>query len=247
MNNSLPFEDAAYQIDENVAVLVCAGPSLDRMTSAAWEEVRCAGAVVAINGALAAHACRRHRVGFDYAAAMDVAQGLIEKVPGFATIWDTTAAWRVTAETPEKAPAESYVVEVEWWSDDPREGYVGGSTAMVIGNWLCNPWPDDSGERAALETIAAERGKPIPPRGFKRLVFVGLDMAPGQGGHARGAGDHQSGFSHSPYRFKRVCSGWRRFYGEATKRGIEVVNLTPGSGLPVIPRPATPGTWLRDR
>ena len=60
------------------------------------------------------------------------------------------------------AEAESYVKEVEWWGDCPDEGYIGGSTAMVAGNWLCNPWPEDADSRNALEATSRRSGKPIP-------------------------------------------------------------------------------------
>lgn len=234
----------AFEIDRSLAILICAGPSLDRLSAAAWREIQQAGAVVAVNGALAAHACLENRVAFRYAAAMDVAQGLTEKVPGFAEIWEATPAWRVTAEAETKAEAESHVVEVEWWSDDPGEGYVGGSTAMVTGNWLCNPWPEE--ERQTLAAVAARSGKPVPPRGFRRIAYVGLDMKPGQGGHARGAGRHQSGFSADAARYASVCRGWEYFHREGARRGVEIVNLTPGSGLEELPRCAVPRRWLRD-
>jgi hypothetical protein len=116
---------------------------------------------------------------------------------------------------------------------------------MVAGNWLCNPWPDDPDSRGELEATERRSAKRIPPRGFKRLAYVGLDMIPGQGAHAEGAGTHHSGFSRGVDHYDRVCSGWRVFFLEARKRGIEVVNLTPGTGLRQLPRLDVPGDWLR--
>jgi hypothetical protein len=230
-------------IDNRTAVLVCAGPSLDRLSSAAWRAIEQAGAVVSVNGSLVATTCNRNHVCFTYAAAMDVATGLADHVQGFAEMWRQTKAWRVSAHGT-AAEAESYVKEVEWWGDAPDEGYVGGSTAMVVGNWLCNPWPDDTDSRMELKVIAERSGKPMPPRGFKRLAYIGLDMIPGQGGHADGAGVHHSGFSRSLTQYHRVCSGWRLFFLEARERGIEVVNLTPGTGLERIPKLDAPADWL---
>jgi hypothetical protein len=230
-------------IDNRMAVLVCAGPSLDRLASAAWRAFEQAGAVVSVNGSLVATTCLRNQVRFTYAAAMDVATGLADHVPGFAEIWKQTPAWRVSAYGT-TADAESLVKEVEWWGDAPDEGYVGGSTAMVIGNWLCNAWPDDPDSQIELKAIEERTGKPIPPRGFKRIVYIGLDMIPGQGGHADGAGVHASGFSESLNRYHLVCSGWRLFFLEARERGIEVVNLTPGSGLERVPKLDVTADWL---
>jgi hypothetical protein len=230
-------------IDNGTAVLVCAGPSLDRMSPAAWRAIERAGAVVSVNGSLVATTCIRNRVRFTYAAAMDVAAGLADHVVGFAEMWKLTPAWRVSAHGT-AAAAESYVKEVEWWGDAPDEGYVGGSTAMVAGNWLCNPWPEDPDSRMKLEAVAERSGKRIPPRGFRRLAYIGLDMIPGQGGHADGAGVHHSGFSQSLTRYYRVCAGWRLFFLEARERGIEVVNLTPGSGLERLPKLDVPADWL---
>jgi hypothetical protein len=231
-------------IDNRTAVLVCAGPSLDRLSSDAWRAIEQAGAVVAVNGSLAATTCLKNAVRFTYAAAMDVATGLVDHVPAFAEIWRRTPAWRVSAHGT-AAEAESYVKEVEWWGDAPDEGYVGGSTAMVVGNWLCNPWPDDQDSQADLAAIERRSAKRLPPRGFRRLAYIGLDMIPGQGGHAEGAGAHQSGFSRSLNQYHRVCSGWRLFFLEARERGIQVVNLTPGTGLKQLPRLDIPDDWLQ--
>ncbi len=230
-------------IDNQTAVLVCAGPSIDRLSPVAWRAIEQAGVTVSVNGSLVARACLRHRLRFTYAAAMDVATGLAEHVPGFAEVWKQTPAWRLSAHGT-AAEAESYVKEVEWWGDCPDEGYIGGSTAMVAGNWLCNPWPEDADSRNALEATSRRSGKPIPRRGFKRLAYVGLDMIPGQGGHAEGAGMHSSGFSESLSRYYIVCNNWRLFFLEARERGIEVVNLTPGSALERLPRLDIPDDWL---
>jgi hypothetical protein len=229
--------------NDATAVLVCAGPSLDRVSQTGWRAIEPAGAVVAVNGSLVATTCLRNRVRFTHAASMDVATGLADHVPGLAKMWRETPSWRVSAYGT-AAEAESYVKEVEWWGDAPDEGYVGGSTAMVVGNWLCNPWPDDPDSRNNLESTSTRSGKRIARRGFKRLAYIGLDMIPGQGGHAHGAGTHSSGFSESRQRYDKVCSGWRLFFLEARERGIEVVNLSPGSGLKQLPRLDVPPEWL---
>jgi hypothetical protein len=231
-------------VDNRTAVLVCAGPSLDRLSPTAWRALEQAGAVVSVNGALVATTCIRNQVRFTYGAAMDVATGLADTVPGFAEMWRQTPAWRVSANGT-AAEAESYVKEVEWWGDAPDEGYVGGSTAMVVGNWLCNPWPEDPDSRGELAATERRSGKRIPLRGFRRLAYIGLDMIPGQGGHAEGAGVHHSGFSRSLNQYHRVCSGWRLFFLEARERRIEVVNLTPGTGLRQLPRLDVPDDWLQ--
>jgi hypothetical protein len=230
-------------LDDRTAMFVCAGPSLDRLSAVAWGAIANAGAIVSVNGALAARACIGQGVRFTYAAAMDVATGLCRHVPGFADLWTQTPAWRVSA-FGTAAECESLVKEVEWWSDAPDEGYVGGSTAMVVGNWICNPWPDDPEPRAALQARSTQAGKPIPPRGFRRVAYVGLDMINGQGGHAEGAGLHLSGFSFDLVSYRRVCDGWRRFASAARERGIEVVNLTPGTGLQELPRVDPPADWI---
>ena len=90
---------------------------------------------------------------------------------------------------------------------------------MVVGNWLCNPWPGDPDSRRSLEAIAGRAGKPIPAAGFRWLAYIGLDMIHGQGGHAEGAGGHCSGFSRSLEDYRRVCDGWAYFYREATAAG----------------------------
>ena len=93
-------------------------------------------------------------------------------------------------------------------------------------------------------TLSEAKGKGrmrvAPPRGFRRVAFLGLDMVPGEGGHARGAGNHTSGFAMSAERHASVSRGWGKVCREAARRGIEVVNLTPGSGLRTMPRAELP-------
>jgi len=237
-------------IDSDAAVVVCAGPSLDRLTERAWAEIGKAGAIVAVNGAAASRACQRAGVRFTCLAAMDLSTGLADHVPSIAAVWRETPAWRVASTDSNAIEAESYIVEVdeeqgiEGWSDDRRQGYKGGSTGMVIGNWLGNPWPDDEDTREALERIRAETGKDIPRRGFRKLAYIGLDMHRGEGVHAQGAGDHLSGFASSDRRYGNVCRGWSKFCSEAGRRGIEVFNFTPGTGLDAMPRAVVPEAWL---
>lgn len=132
-------------IDRETAVIVCAGPSLDALPPQAWTSVAQAGAVVAVNGAIAAEACRD--VAFTYVSAMDAARGLAQSVPRFRELWTSTQAWRLSMVGAEEMPADTYIREVderdgvEGWSDDPDAGYAGGSSAMVTANWLCNGWP----------------------------------------------------------------------------------------------------------
>jgi hypothetical protein len=113
---------------------------------------------------------------------------------------------------------------------------------MVVGNWLGNPWPED--DLAQLERIRERTGKEVPRRGFRKLAYVGLDMHRGNGVHARGAGNHISGFANSDQRYGNVCRGWEKFCSEAARRGIEVVNFTPGTGLEVMPRADVPESWV---
>jgi hypothetical protein len=233
-------------IDKQTAVFVCAGPSIDRLKPAAWRAIDEAGAVIAVNGALVAETCLASRVRFTYAAAMDVATGLVENVPGFAAAWRQTSAWRVSAHGT-GAQCETQVKKVDAWSDAPDEGYAGslGITAMAVGNWISNSWPADAQSTRALLAAAKEAGKSVPPRGFQQIAFVGLDMIEGQGGHARGAGDHRSGFSDSSSHYQQVADGWARFFQSACERGIRAVNLTPSSGLQGLPRIEVPDAWLR--
>ncbi|HUP60953.1 MAG TPA: hypothetical protein VNA69_11090 [Thermoanaerobaculia bacterium] len=259
------------KIDRDVAVIVCAGPSLDALPSRAWSDIAGAGAIVSVNGACAADACMRHDVRFTLLAAMDVNMGLFERVPRLRSIWNETPAWRATSvnvlrradvssateggrdvRPPDaaEAAAESYIVEVDeedgvaGWSDDPDEGYKGGSTGMIIGNWIANRWSGDTASIRERRAIAAAREKSIPPRGFRKLAYLGLDMMPLDGRHAAGAGAHASGFSDSLDHHRRVCESWRTFCAQAAARGIDVVNLTPATGLDAMRRVSVP-EWSR--
>ena len=237
-------------IDDSVAVVVCAGPSLDLFSSAAWADVQRAGEVVSINGGATAAGVLRHGVRFTCMAAMDLKLGLARSVPALPRVWEETPSWRITSADAADMTAETYVREldeldgVRGWSDDHDAGYKGGSSAMIVGNWLANPWPDDPAAREERERIAAERGKRVPRRGFKRLAFIGLDMVAGDGRHANGAGTHTSGFASSLGHFRKVAKGWGRFCEQARKRGVECVNLTPGTGLQQMPRAVVPVSWL---
>jgi hypothetical protein len=237
-------------IDRDVAVLICAGPSLDALPSRAWRDVAGAGAIISVNGAAAADACIDHGVRFTLFAAMDVNMGLFERVPRLGSMWETTAAWRVTSIDAAGAPAESYLTEVDeddgiaGWSDHPDEGYKGGSTGMIIGNWIANRWPADPVSMRHRQAIAAARGKAIPPRGFRKLAYLGLDMLPLDGRHAAGAGVHASGFSDSLDHHQRVCESWGLFCLQARARRVEVVNLTPATGLSTMRRAMIP-EWSR--
>jgi len=228
------------QIDRDTAVIVCAGPSLESLSARAWAELAKAGAVVGVNGAPAAEACERHGVEFTVLSAMDIGTGLFERVPRLAAIWRSTRAWRVTSTDCASAEADLYIHEVDendgvaGWSDDPGEGYKGGSTGMVIGNWIATPWPAGS----------PSNGRPLPRRGFRRLAYIGLDMRPNDGRHAAGAGAHISGFACSAERHKQVCDGWAKFCAQAARRGVDVVNLTPHTGLDTMPRAPVPDEWV---
>lgn len=247
------------RIDAETAVIVCAGPSLDRLSPRAWADIAGAGAVVGVNGAPAAEACARNGVRFTCIAAMDLTTGLAGRVPRLAEVWRETPAWRVASTESSGIEAESYVVEVdeehgvEGWSDDGRQGYKGGSTGMIIGNWLGNDWPAEDGRPARLAPgmmpgACGRDARPpkVPPRrAFRKLAYVGLDMQLSVGAHAAGAGSHTSGFAASPLRYERVCRGWEKFCGEAARRGVEVVNFTPGTGLAAMPRAEVPTGWVR--
>jgi len=223
-------------MNSETAVIICAGPSLDAMPARVWERVAEAGAIVAVNGAIAAEACKA--VKFTYVSAMDASDGLGKKVPRFDELWATTPAWRLGLLGGESVSAETYIREVderdgvEGWSDDPDAGYAGGSSAMVTVNWLCNEWSGGLQPAGGLKAAA--------PRGFRRVAFLGLDMVPGQGGHARGAGNHTSGFASSLEHFLRASRGWEKVCRQAALRGIEIVNLSPGTGLRAMPRAELP-------
>lgn len=229
------------RIDSEVAVIVCAGPSLDALPSRAWGDIAGAGAIAGVNGACAAEACLRNGVPFTVLAAMDLSMGLFDRVPRLAAIWNDTPAWRVTSIESAQSLAESYLVEVDeadgvdGWSDHPGQGYKGGSTGMIIGNWIANDWPGQP---------ASPNGKTIPPRGFRKLAYVGLDMQPLDGRHAAGAGAHASGFSDTLDHHRRVSESWGKFCAQAAARGVEVVNLTPATGLATMRRVAVP-EWSR--
>ena len=238
------------KIDRGVAVIVCAGPSLDALPPLAWNDIGAAGAIVSVNGACAADACLFHDVRFTLLAAMDVNTGLFGRVPRLGSIWDKTQAWRVTSIDAAEAPAESYLVEVDeedgvaGWSDHPDEGYKGGSTGMIIGNWIANQWAGDTVSIHERRAVAAISGKAIPRRGFRKLAYLGLDMLPLDGRHAAGAGVHASGFSDSLEHHRRVSDAWGLFCAQAAMRGVEVVNLTPATGLDTMPR-AIVAEWSR--
>jgi len=71
-------------VNSETAVIICAGPSLDALPARAWERVANAGAIVAVNGAIAAEACAGVR--FTYVSAMDARQ-LAASVPRFEALW----------------------------------------------------------------------------------------------------------------------------------------------------------------
>ena len=241
-------------IDAQTAVLVCSGPSIDLLSPVAWAEIQKAGAVISINTALAARACLLNRVRFTYAAALDAQKeaSLDHKIPGFSRLWETTPAWRLrttgwrlSTHGPDGLQAESYIVKaLGGWSDDPNEGYAGGSKGMVVGNWVAKDWPSDPETREQLAAISRRTGKPIPRRGFKNLAYVGLDMNRHQGAHASGAGAHLSGFSQDPERDQRVRRAWGNFCQAAAERAINAVNLSPGTCLEAMPRIEIPAAWL---
>jgi hypothetical protein len=235
-------------IDADTAVIVCAGPSLDRFTPRAWQEIARAGAIVGVNGAPAALACRSVR--FTILAAMDLTTGLADRVPGLPAIWRDTPAWRVASTESAGIEAETYIVEVgdehtlEGWADDCNAGFRGGSTGIIVGNWLGNDWPDDAAARAELRRISERSGKRAPRRGFRKLAYVGLDMHRNNGAHAAGAGTHCSGFATTEHYWTTTCSGWAKFCDAAARRGVEVVNLTPDTALEQVPRVDVPAEWV---
>jgi hypothetical protein len=232
-------------IDTNTAVIVCAGPSLDRLSATAWNELRKAGAIVAVNGAFISQACSENNVMFSHVAAMTSGQHMEEIVPGFLKRWKTTRAWRLTREIDRGlVEAESYVRKVLDWSEDPDGGFFGGSSAMSSANWLHNDWLNAEEKRRELEMISLRSGKPIPRRGYRKFVFIGLDMIRGQAGHAIGAGVHASGFATDPDREIKVRRNWGRFYKAATCRGSHVLNLSPDTGLTEMPSCAPPMEWV---
>jgi hypothetical protein len=233
------------RIDRLTAVFVNSGPSLDRLAPAAWEAIAMAGEVIAVNGALVAAACLAHGVPFTAAVAMDAgvgpSRGLDALLPGFHGAWQSTTAWRITKEAPGEVEAETRVRLVcEGWCDDPDSGYAGGGSSASACNWFANDWPDESERRR----LAARTGKRAPSRGYRRFAFFGLDMIPGRGEHARGAGTHRSGFASSPERDRCLRERWKLLCDAAAARGIEVINYSPGTGLEEMPRGELPGGWL---
>jgi hypothetical protein len=82
----------SIEIDTDTAVIVCAGPSLDRLSATAWNKIRKAGAIVAVNGAFTARACNENNVMFSQVAAMTSGEHMEEIVPGFLKKWNTTRA-----------------------------------------------------------------------------------------------------------------------------------------------------------
>lgn len=237
------------RIDDGTAVIVCAGPSLDRLAPRAWHELSAAGAIVGVNGAPAALACSAVR--FTHLAAMDLTTGLAGNVPALPAIWRDTPAWRVASTESVGIDAESYIFEVdgehgiEGWADDCNQGYKGGSTGMIVANWLGNEWPMDAASRAERQRISDRTGKPIPRRGFRKFAYIGLDMQRDNGVHAVGAGNHCSGFARNEFYWRSTCNGWAKFCAAAAQRGVEVVNLTPGSALESMRRVEVPAEWLR--
>jgi hypothetical protein len=182
---------------------------------------------------------------FSHVAAMTSGDHMEEIVPGFLKKWNATPAWRLTRAVDRGlVEAESYVQRVLDWSDDPDGGFFGGSSAMSCSNWLHNDWPDSPHALEELKVISHKTGKVIPRRGYRKFVFVGLDMIPGNGGHAAGAGYHISGFAGDPDRDARIRSRWKRFYEAATARGSEILNLSPGTGLRELPHREPPSGWL---
>lgn len=234
-------------IDRDTAVFICAGPSVDRLSAAAWDAVSRAGAIVSVNGAAASRALRDSGVRLTHMAALDVGvgfkRGLQSKVPGLEELWLTTPAWRITKAGDGQMEAESSItLELSGWTDDPDRGFAGGSTAMVVGNWICNDWTN--ADRTRGQEILRTRGKPMPRRAFRKLAYLGLDMTFNNPVHASGAGNHTSGFGDTLEHYARVCAAWGRWHDGAVQRGVSVVNLTPGTGLKTLPAAEVPRSWL---
>lgn len=223
-------------IDAGTAVIVCSGASLDLLGGAAWRDIARAGEIVAVNGALTADVCREYAVRFTVAAGHDGIEILGAGIPRYSEVWMTTRAWRITrSEHAAATPAESYIERARGWSDDPGRCFHTGAGGVTAANWLCNDWP---------ETAPVADVRRRPRRGLRKLVYVGLDMVPSLGGHARGAGTYASGFSRTPEMYEAVSAGWRTFREATLARGIAVLNLTPGTGLTAIPASMPPAAWL---
>jgi hypothetical protein len=215
------------------------------MSAVAWAELSNGGAIVAVNGAFMARACGENNVTFTHVAAMTSGKHMEEIVPGFLSEWERTRAWRLTRDNDRGlVDAESYVRRMLNWSEDPDGGFFGGSSAMSSANWLHNDWPDAEEKRREVGMISVRSGKLIPRRGYRKFVFVGLDMVPGRGGHAVGAGVHISGFATDPDRETKIRENWSRFYQAAISRGSEVLNLSPGTGLVELPSYLPPLDWF---
>ena len=236
-------------IDRETAVFICAGPSIDRLSREAWEAVSQAGAIVSVNGAAASRALRESGLRLTYMAALDVGvgykRGLQSKVPGLEDIWAHTPAWRITKSGDGAMESESIIhLELSGWTDDPDRGFAGGSTAMVVGNWICNDWT--SADLVRAEEIFRTRGKPLPRRAWRKLAYFGLDMIFRNPVHASGAGEHISGFGDTREHYDRICNAWGRWYDGARQRGVSVVNLTPDTGLTTLPAAEIPRSWLME-
>jgi hypothetical protein len=233
------------QIDINTALIVCTGPSLDVLSRIAWRELRKAGAVVAVNGALTARACIQNDVTFTHASLMATGEKMEALISGFLERWSRTSAWRIGNEVHrDTLEAESYIRRSSNWSDDCDAGFFGGSGAMAAINWLHNDWPRDVCALQGVQQICNQTGKPIPRRGYRRFVLLGLDMTVGRGGHARGAGLHTSSFAEDRDRDAKFRLNWGNLYEAATARGSDLVNLSPGTGLRDIPSCQLPSEWL---
>lgn len=232
------------QIDANTALIVCTGPSLDALSRTAWRELRKAGAIVAVNGALMARACVENNVMFTHAAGMSTGRSMEALISGFLEKWRNTSAWRLAKEIHrDSVEAESYVRRSFDWSDDFDSGFFGGSAAMSSINWLHNDWPHDASAWGEVKRVSVQSGKAITHRRYSSFVLVGLDMIFGRGGHAKGAGFHTSAFAENQDRDARVRRNWALLYKAATTRGSEVINISPGTELRDIPSYQPPPDW----
>lgn len=233
------------QIDTNTALIVCTGPSLDVLSRTAWKELRKAGAIVAVNGALMARACVQNDVIFTHVAAMSTGESMEALISGFLEKWRSTSAWRLAKEIHrDSLEAESYVRRSSDWSDDFDSGFFGGSSAMASINWLHNDWSGDAHAWQRVKRVSHQYGKAIPRRGYRRFVLVGVDMISGMGGHAQGAGFHTSAFAEDQDRDALIRRNWGRLCEAATARGSDLINISPGTELREIPSHQLPPEWL---
>ena len=178
---------------------------------------------------------------------MDVATGLCRQVPGFAEAPEADPAWRVSGTgRPPKASRWS-----RRWSGGatPRTRVMSaGARRWSLATGSATPGPDYPESSSHLHASGASGlGKPIPPRGFRRVAYVGLDMIIGQGGHAEGAGLHRSGFSFDsrrlPARLRRLASfRQRRSRGRNPGRQPD-----PGDGPARTPSPRSAGRLAANR